>query len=368
MGHLYKFNLKKALRSKDEMFWSLLFPLIMGTLFSLTFGTGNLTERTEIPVALVQEGNQHFETFVEEMSGGLLQVEAMEEAGAREALEKGAVKGIFYSKDTPALTVAASQMDESILEVLLDSYLENQQMMEEIGQRNPLKLLAAGNALKDYQECVKSVTVTGNEMNNSLNYYFALIAMACLFGSFMGMTSALQLRADQSPLAARRSVVPAGRLGVVVSEMLSVFTVQFGNTCILLAYLHFVLGISFGRRWPLLFPVCILGGMTGVALGIFIGSLRLKEGVKNGLLVCSSLVMSFLAGLMFGNMKNVVERFCPLLNRINPAALISDAFYSISVYENLARYGMDLLILGGITALLVVISYVKLRRERYDSL
>lgn len=368
MGHLYWFNLKKILRSKEEMFWPLLFPLILGTLFSLTFGTGDLTIRSNIPVALVREGNQYFETFLEGLSGELLLAEEMEEDAARDALERGTVEGIFFSGSTPALTVAASGINESILEVLLNTYLENQQMMEDIGAVSPLRFLGAANALTDYQECVKSVTVTGNEMNNSLNYYFSLIAMACLFGSFMGLTSALQLRGDQSPLAARRSVVPAGRLGLVISEMLSVFTVQFGNICVLLGYLHFLLGISFGDRWPLLFPVCVLGSMTGVAMGIFVGSLRMKDGLKNGLLVSASLIMSFLSGLMFGNMKNLVEEFCPLLNRVNPAALISDAFYSISVYENLKRYRENLLILAGITAALVAVSYWKLRRERYDSI
>ena len=192
--------------------------------------------------------------------------------------------------------------------------------------------------------------------------------MACLFGAFPGVTAAMQLRADQSALAARRSIVPLHRLHMVISEMLSVFAVQFINICLLLLYMRFVLHISFGPKWPMLLPICILGSMTGVAYGIFIGSLRMGEGAKTGLLVGSSLLMSFLAGMMMGNMKDIIEHVCPIVNRLNPAALISDAFYSISIYENPARYGRSLILLAVFTAVLVLASFGKLRRERYDSL
>lgn len=92
------------------------------------------------------------------------------------------------------------------------------------------------------------------------------------------------------------------------------------------------------------------------------------EGAKTGLLVGSSLLMSFLAGMMMGNMKDIIEHVCPIVNRLNPAALISDAFYSISIYENPARYGRSLILLAVFTAVLVLASFGKLRRERYDSL
>ena len=71
---------------------------------------------------------------------------------------------------------------------------------------------------------------------------------------------------------------------------------------------------------------------------------------------------------LFGGMKDVVEKYCPVLNRINPAALISDAFYSIAVYENPDRYRMNLFLLALITGIMVLVSFCTLRRERYDSI
>lgn len=368
MGHLYKFNLLQMIRSKEDMFWPLIFPILLGTLFFVTFGSSDTESMNPVPAAVVKEGNGIFETFLQAMDGETLVLSEMGEEEAQEALKNGEIEGIFYSGKEPSLTVAGVQINESILEMLLDMYLQNQRMLEEIGEESMLRLVIAAGTLLDYQDFLEQADVSGKALDNNVDYFFALIGMACLFGAFMGMTAAMNLRADQSALASRRCTSPVGRLTMVISEMLAAFTVQIANIGILLLYLHFVLHISFGSKWPLILPVCVLGSMAGVALGIFIGSLRFREGVKTALLVGSSLSLSFLAGLMMGGMKDIVERHCPALNRINPAALISDAFYSISVYENPARYRMDLALLAAVTVVLVGISFLKLRRERYDSI
>ncbi|MDY3249932.1 MAG: ABC transporter permease [Candidatus Choladocola sp.] len=368
MGRLYRFNLLQILRSRQEMFWPLFFPLILGTLFYFTFGRSTTDQMQAVPAALVKGDNTVFEAFLGELDGDTLILSVMEEEEALEALKSGEVEGVYYSAKEPSLTVTGVQMQESILEMLLSTYVQNQTMMEEIAEENPLKLAAAIRTVSDYGNMVEQVSVSGKVIDNTVNYFYALIGMACLFGSFMGMSAAQKLRADQSPLAARRSIIPQSRLTMVLSEMLAVFTVQFLNICILLIYLCGVLGISFGSKWFLIFPVCIFGSMAGVSFGIFLGCLPWREGVKIGILVGSSLLLSFMAGLMFGNMKDIIEHHCPVLNRINPAALISDAFYSISVYDNFSRYRMNLLILAGITCILVMASFFRLRRERYDSI
>lgn len=375
---LYSSSLKQKLRQKEELFWGLLFPIALATLFFVSFGSGvDLEQMSAVPAALVSEGNVIFETYLDEMDGGMIALTRMEEDEAAAQLRNGAIRGVFYSGREPSLTVAASSLETSILETVLSSFLENQAMLLDIAEgtgglagtgKNPFAGLAdAAAELADYKELTESVTAGGESMDTNIGYFYALIGMACLFGAFMGMNASTGLRADQSPLAVRRSITPVHRLWMVLSEMFASFTVQFLCVCALLLYLHF-LGIPLGEKWWMLLPVCALGSMIGVAFGIFIGSLRLGEGVKVTILVGSSLSMSMLAGLMFVNMKDIVERHAPLVNRINPAALISDAFYSISIYENPARYRNNLLILALITVLLAGFSFLRLRRERYESL
>ena len=104
-------------------------------------------------------------------------------------------------------------------------------------------------------------------------------------------------------------------------------------------------------------------------MGIFVGSLgKMKEGVKIGIILGISMVCSFLAGLMNNTMKDIVEKHAPFINRINPAALISDEFYCINVYDDLARYHRSLITLAVMGVVLVTASFLLIRRERYVSI
>ena len=104
-------------------------------------------------------------------------------------------------------------------------------------------------------------------------------------------------------------------------------------------------------------------------MGIFVGSLgKMKEGIKIGIILGISMVCSFLSGLMNNTMKDLVEKNAPFLNRINPAALISDAFYCINVYDDMDRYYRNLITLALMSVLLVTASFLLIRRESYDSI
>ena len=94
----------------------------------------------------------------------------------------------------------------------------------------------------------------------------------------------------------------------------------------------------------------------------------MAEGIKIGILLGISMVCSFLAGLMNAEMKYVVEQHAPIINRSNPAALISDAFYCINVYDDPARYTRNLVTLFMMCIVLIIASFLMVRRERYDSI
>ena len=71
---------------------------------------------------------------------------------------------------------------------------------------------------------------------------------------------------------------------------------------------------------------------------------------------------------MNSNRKDLVEKHAPIINRINPAALISDAFYCINVYNDTARYYRNLVTLAVMSAAFVMASFLLIRRNRYDSI
>lgn len=151
--------------------------------------------------------------------------------------------------------------------------------------------------------------------------------------------------------------------------MLSSFLLHFFNLLVLLIYLRYILHLDFEGQFPDMLLISMIGGMIGVAMGIFIGSIgRMGEGIKIGILLAVSMTCSFLAGLMNNTMKNIVEQHIPVINRINPAALISDAFYCINVYNDTARYTRNLIALSIMCVILIFASFCLVRRERYDSI
>ena len=81
-----------------------------------------------------------------------------------------------------------------------------------------------------------------------------------------------------------------------------------------------------------------------------------------------SLVVTPAAVAANGTMKDIVEKSVPFVNRINPASLISDAFYCINVYDDMTRYYRNLITLAVMCMVLVMASFFMVRRERYDSI
>ena len=151
--------------------------------------------------------------------------------------------------------------------------------------------------------------------------------------------------------------------------MFVLVAIHFINMLILNLYITKVLGISLGDNLPALLLVNLMGSIIGVCIGITLGCVsRLYIDLKYGLTVAITLFPGFLAGLMFGNMKNIIELHCPIINRINPAAVLSDAFYCMGIYNDMQRFTRCILILAVMSILLLAVAFFSVRRERYDSI
>lgn len=374
MLHLIKYNIIVKLKNFNVIFWPLFFPLILGTLFYFAFGQMEEADFETIPVAVVSQTNTdtvfiEFLKGIENSENELIHTQEMSEDDARNALENHKISGIFYAGQTPSLTVIKNGLEESILQSLLESYQNGKQTLMTIASIHPEGMEQAVLQMSDYSDLVQQVSLGGKTTDGNAQFFYALIAMACLYGAFIGFGAAITLQANLTPLAARRCVTPTHKLKLIVSEMLASFLLQFVSVLILLIYLRYVLHLDFEGQFSNMLLISLIGSMIGVSMGIFIGSLgRMSEGVKIGILLGISMVCRFLAGLMNNTMKNIVEQHVPIINRINPAALISDAFYCINVYDDTARYTRNLITLSIMCAALIIASFCLVRRERYDSI
>ena len=362
------------IKNVTMLFWPLVFPLVLTTAMYLSIGQIEEADFETVRAAVVspaEEKEEPFRLFLDSMEqdSDLLATEEMSEQDAEDALEEGSISGIFYAGAEPSLTVGGSGFPQTILQMVLESYTEGKETLEDVAQFHPEGMDAALASMESYGDTVEQISLGGRTTDSTAQFFYAMMGMACLYGCFIGYGSAMGLQANLTPLAARRCAGPVSRLGMILTEILVSFALHFINMVILLAYMKYILRLEFGGSFVEMLPVLFIGSMIGVTMGIFITSIgRMREGVKIGIMVGVSMVMSFMAGLMNEYMKNMVDRNFPLLNRINPAALISDAMYCINVYDSPERYAQDMLLLGGLCVLLAAGTFMIIRRKRYDSI
>lgn len=183
------------------------------------------------------------------------------------------------------------------------------------------------------------------------------------------MKGCRDIQANLSALGARNCITPTHKMKMLVSNFLVMFGIHFVNIMILTVYVRFVLGIDLGGNPGAIILVNLMGSMIGVSMGILLGCInRVSFSMRMGFCVLFTLLPGFLAGLMFGEMKNIIEQHCPLLNRVNPAAVLSDSYYCMAVYSDTGRMMRNLIILGCMSVIFVLTAFLVTRRERYDSI
>ncbi|MDF2911626.1 MAG: transporter permease [Sporolactobacillus laevolacticus] len=377
--HVFIYRFKCLIRDKQLVFWTLLFPILLGTFFYMAFSNLNSEETFQpIDAAVVNDSAyQHdtqFKTVMESVSKGKDRLFHLRVASNREEAEKwltkDKIKGYFTSGEGIKLTVKESGFSQSIMKSFADQYRTSSSAVTSIVQENP-KALRNGllNDLGDQRNYVKEVTGGSAEPNNVLNYFYSLIAMACLYGSFWGMKEVTDIQADISARAARVNTAPVHKLKAFLAGSSAALIILFIEILILLAYLRFCLNISFGNRAGFVVLTALVGSVLGVSFGAFVSAVVKKgEGLKIAILMVATMCGSFLSGMMFMNMKYLIAEYVPPLAWLNPVNLLTDAFYTLYYYDSLHRYALNM----GMMILFIIFfctgTYLIVRRRKYASL
>lgn len=374
--HNIKYIFLSMIRTKEVIFWSLVFPLALATFMYLAFGKINeVTENLEtIDVAVVEPvQNEMFDKILVEVSNGespLLNPMKMNSQDAVSALDGKEVDGIIHVDDTISLSVKENGLNATILSSFVDRYLQNEATLTRIVKNNPLALNSAIEALSDDTSYFKEEKLTDGNTDNLSNYFYAVFAMSCLFASFTGISSMFSIQGNLSPLGQRRCVAPTKKLHVVLTLFLTNEIVQFAIELITFAYMSLVLGLDLSNKYPALFLLLFVASSFGLTMGMFIGSLKkpVTEGAKMGTGVAISMALSVMADLCVSGLMNTIEHTVPIINRLNPAALISDSFYALNTYSDYSRYTSNMVNLSAMTLILFTLTILTVRRNRYASI
>lgn len=377
----FKYALLRLMRNKANLFWILVFPIVLGCFFKIAFSNITASESFHtIPVAVVEGDNADataFHTMIEQLSGdsedAMLSATFCDDKKARTLLEKGKVDGIFYTTDTVELAVNSDLSDasinQSILQSLLTQYYLNRDLIVQILTTNPGNIESLVDSIGQSVDTRKEVSLIRNNTDTYDQYFYNLIAMACLYTAMGGINLAINNSANLSSLAARKTIAPAKRAALIGTELLAIILFESLLNMVSFLFIVTVLGIHMTTHLGLAMLTILISTTFSITFGMFLGCVGPKsEGGKTGLMFAVVMPLCFLSGLMMGTMRMVVEKYAPFVNRINPAALISDSFYALNNYDTLTRYTGNILTLLLMTALFLIISILVTRRKTYASL
>ena len=377
--HLYKYYFKASIRNKSAIFWCFAFPLILASLFY--FGFGNLLNDSEelkaVPVAIVEtkaaKGAEGFKQTAEELSkkgeDQLLKVQYTSLKKAEKLLQEGKIDGFYSLGENVRLTVKENGINQTILKEVSDQYIQMNNMVRQTIKEHPEGMEKLVKAMSQNMVENQQISLGNEDANMMVQYFYALLAMVCLYGGFLGLQSALHAQANLSDIAARKAVSPAEKLKSTAADFLVGVTVQFLAFLVAIGYMWLVLKIDLGSQAGFILLAGFFGCFTGVSIGLFIGSIgRMSRDTKSGLNIGISMFFCFFSGLMVGNMKDIVEKHVPIFNRINPAALITDCFYNLNIYDDLSVYFRSCISLIIISVLLCLGSFFMMRRKKYASI
>ncbi len=381
--HIYTYRLKTLVRDRILIFWTLLFPVALGTLFGIAFqNIGSGTTFASIPIAIVGNAawdkDTAFQSALHSVSADnpdaetkLFQVSVLSREQADESLKNGKIAGyVFLESDENSsihIIVRGSGVSQSILRQFVNSYLQTRSAYTTILAENQDALHSLSSVQGEYP--MINTASGGHATNSTLPYFYTLIAMAALYGGFWGQREVTDSQANQSALGQRLGVAPMHKLKALVAGLCAAVTLQFASLLALIAYLTMVLGVQFNAPLPLLLLAGFMGSCMGVTFGAFLSSLPIRsEGVKIAILITGTMVLSFLAGLMVSTIKYAVIQAVPAMAYLNPANVLSDAFYALYAYSDHSRFYLNIGLLLVFSIVFSIVIYLFTRRQRYESL
>ena len=394
--HNFKYALKTLFKNKMLIFWTFAFPIILGTFFNMAFSNIEKSEKLDIiDIAIVEndefKNNEIFKESFKVLSDEnnedrLFNTKYVTEESAKELLANDEITGYLLLTDTTKIVVNTSGINETILKYVAEEISQSEEIIGTVVEKRIAEILAinpteAGNLNSLYEKIYTEVAKITEEDNvniknissNNLSYtmieFYTLIAMACLYGGILGMVAINQNLANMSNNGKRVAVSPTSKGKLIFSSVLASYITQLIGISLLFVYTIFVLKVDYGNNLPLIILLALVGCLAGLSLGVAIATVfKANENLKTGIVISITMLGCFLSGMMGITMKYIIDKNVPIINKLNPASMITDGFYSLYYYDTLDRFYFNVASLLIFAFVMIGLSMFSLRRQKYDSI
>lgn len=372
--HIFLYQLKLLLRNRIIIFWTMIFPLILATFFHLAFSKLNSSETFE-PAKLAvieQKDNQDLHLLLDDLSqendNQLLEIQYTSLKNAQDLLSNEKIDGYLIVNDSLKIVFQDNGISQTIIQSVVDSYLQTTHSMTSIRQINPqgfMQLVQENiNMNTDY---FQSQNISS--LDTTIVYFYTLIGMTCMYGGNFGLKISTLTEANLTRQGTRMNISPTSKWQMILTGMIAGFLCQYTAVIILLLYLYFGLHVAFGNMLSYILLLTAIGTYVGMIIGNLIGTVfHFNENIKKTILSVTSLFLSFLSGMMIVDLKYIIQEYVPILGYINPVNLMTDALYALYYYPTYERFYFNVYILLMMGCIFSMISILLSRRKKYDSL
>lgn len=218
----------------------------------------------------------------------------------------------------------------------------------------------------------KQVSLTANAPAENTRYYYALLGMAALFAAYIGVIAMNRLGANTSDVGARRTLGSTSRGRATVATFAASWVLSFMCLLVAYAYIRCVLGVDFGGRDAFCVLALAAAALMATSLGVCVGAIPgIPEAGKNGIITGIACFSSLFAGL-YGQacmyLADDIAAAAPWTQTVNPARVISQAFYSLYYYDSYEPFAQTLGALAVMTAVFLAGAALLARRQQHEHL
>ena len=384
--HNFKYALKIIFRNKSLIFWTFAFPILLGTLFNMAFSNIEKSEKLSIiDIAIINsdefDNDKIFKETMQTLSDDnnknkIFNITYTDISKAKKMLLNEEITGYLkFNENNIDIIVNSSGINETILRSIVDEIEREKEVINTLVKKETEK----GNI--DYTAIYNKIALLLNNSNatlkdisnKNLSYtmieYYTLVAMAVLYGALISMNVVNYKLANMNSVGKRTAVSKVGKGKLLLGSLLASYIVQMLSLLILLVYTIFVLKVDYGSDIMHVILLIAIGSLASLTLGLGVSTmLKTNENAKTGILIAITMLWSTLSGMMGITTKYVIDKNIPILNILNPANMITDAFYSLYYYDTLNRFYSNIISLLVFSLIMIIISYESLRRQKYDSI
>lgn len=346
---LFIFTVKINVREFGYWFWTLIYPLLLASVF--VFTTQNIMNESSIGTINVGvEENNLYSTILEDID--MIETVEMTESTARNQLKDEEITAFVYSNGD--IIVESSGIQQTIVTSIVNDIHH---------------IIESDIDFRNFDFDTSYVATEDFESESQIVMFFSLLGMVSFYSLFSVMEFLTKLQPNLSFQGARFYASPFSKLQILLANVLaSIMLGLLMNFAVLIFLMIVYQGTLFDQLIPTL-GLLLLGNIAGAGIGLVLGVLPIaNEGFKSTIGIITTLFLSFSGGLGGPQLRSIIIENLPLLHRYNPIGQLTDTMYQINYMGNFDNYLSTALLLVGIFIVSVVLAFFFLRRKQYDSI